>query len=233
MKKRIIYVLNWDKYQARSDKELPWLKLWGRLFKAPWFVTLPDDEKFVTIAILDMARQFNNRLTEEMLFKKDLKGNYPYLRQIYGLFMDDLRLFNLCNYLAENDFLSDNIVGLEGDKIRQEEDKKSAPRDLSKQICLKDINCKKQSEAVKHKIFNQIVSAFKVRGWRTDPDYVKRAFGNIVLAMNGHEPKDFFPYFRKVAQNYINENADAFAADARMHRGQEKKMGMTVMGVSV
>jgi hypothetical protein len=62
---------------------------------------------------------------------------------------------------------------------------------------------------------------------------VKRAFGNIVLAMNGHEPKDFFPYFRKVAQNYINENADAFAADARMHRGQEKKMGMTVMGVSV
>lgn len=121
----------------------------------------------------------------------------------------------------------------EGKNLRTQEDKESAPRDDSKQICLKDINCKNQSEAVKHKIFNQIVSAFKVRGWRTDPEYVKRVFGNIVLAMNGHEPKDFFPYFRKVAQNYINENADALAADARMNRGQEKKMGITVMGMSL
>lgn len=120
MRKRIIHVLNWDKYQARSDKELPWCKLWGRLFKAPWFITLKDDEKFCTIAILDMARQFNNKLTEEMLFKGDLNGNNPYLKQIYGVFMTKEKLSNLCNYLSDNEFLSDNIVGLEGDKIRQD-----------------------------------------------------------------------------------------------------------------
>jgi hypothetical protein len=113
MRKRIIYVLNWEKYQARSDKELPWCKLWGALFKRPWFQELDDDEKFCTISILDLARQFNNRMTEEYLFKGYLKRNY-------GLFMTEERVFKLCKCLHSNGFLSDSVVGLEGDKIRQD-----------------------------------------------------------------------------------------------------------------
>ena len=119
MKKRILYILNWDKYQARSDKELPWLKLWGRLFKAPWFQSLQDDEKFVTIALLDLARQFNNKIPEEMIFKEYLRGNY-------GVFMSPLRILKLSQVLVSNDFLSDNcptFVEVEGDKIRQDKDK--------------------------------------------------------------------------------------------------------------
>jgi len=116
MRKKLIHVLNWDKYQARSDKELPWCKLWGTLFKRPWFQEMKDDEKFCTIAILDLARQFNNRIDEESLFN-------GYLSRNYGIFMSKERVINLCKSLSYNEFLSDNIVGLEGDKKRQDKDK--------------------------------------------------------------------------------------------------------------
>ena len=119
MRRRILHLLNWNKYQARSDKELPWLKLWGRLFKTPWFQLLQDDEKFVTITMLDLARQFHNNIPEELIFKGYLKGNY-------GIFMNQERISKLCKYLSDNDFLSDNCptnVEVEGDKIRVELDK--------------------------------------------------------------------------------------------------------------
>lgn len=133
MRKRIIHVLNWDKYQARSDKELPWCKLWGRLFRTPWFQLLDDPEKFVTIAILDLARQFNNKISEELIFKGYLRGNY-------GVFISEERIFKLCKYLSDNEFLSDNCptnVEVEGDKIRVdkirergESDKRHTPSSL-------------------------------------------------------------------------------------------------------
>jgi hypothetical protein len=82
MRKRIIHVLNWEKYQARSDKELPWCKLWGALFKKPWFQNLKDDEKFCTITILDLARQFNNKLTEESIFKGYLRRKKGFLSSV-------------------------------------------------------------------------------------------------------------------------------------------------------
>jgi hypothetical protein len=110
MKKRILSVQNWEKYQARADKELPWFKLWGSLFKRPWFQELADDEKFVTIVFLDLARQFNN-------FIPDLSGFKGYLRGNYGVFMEDLRVFKLCKLLSQNGFLSDNASDLQ-DKIR-------------------------------------------------------------------------------------------------------------------
>lgn len=114
MRKRILHILNWNKYQARSDKELPWLKLWGRLFRTPWFQLLPDEEKFVTIAFLDLARQFNNNIPEELIFKGYLRGNY-------GVFISQERIIKLTQVLVLNDFLSDNCptnVEVEGDKIR-------------------------------------------------------------------------------------------------------------------
>lgn len=115
-RKRIIHILNWEKWQARSDKELPWLKLWGRLFKTPWFQFLPDDQKFCTIVLLDLARQFGNKIDEELVFNGYLKGNY-------GLSISDENLFKLCKVLIDNKFLSDNCqteVRLEGDKIRED-----------------------------------------------------------------------------------------------------------------
>lgn len=108
-----------------------------------------------------------------------------------------------------------------------------ASPDPSKQIDLKSINLKGQSEGVKHKIFNRLVDTFRQRGWRDDSEYVFRAFKQISLEMNGYDPKDFFPYFKKVAENYINKNSEAFAADAKIKRGQEKKIGIHAMGVSV
>lgn len=105
--------------------------------------------------------------------------------------------------------------------------------DESKQICLKDVEIKDQSEAVKHKIFNQIVDAFKARGWRTEPEYVKNVLKAIVARLEDYSPKDFFPYFKKAAQNYINQNAEAFAQDAAIARKNAKPLGVTIGGVVV
>lgn len=145
MRRRILHILNWDRYQARSDKELPWLKLWGRLFKAPWFQIMTDEDKFVTIALLDLARQFRNNLPEELIFKGYLKGNY-------GIFMSEERIFKLCKYLSDNDFLSDNcptIVEVEGDKIRQDKNESDNPSDKFNQFYDKYPKKKAKPQALK------------------------------------------------------------------------------------
>jgi len=112
--------------------------------------------------------------------------------------------------------------------------KNPALPDLSKQICLKSITHPELTEPGKHKIFNQLIDAFRQRGWRDEPEYVKGVFERIVKDLNGHKPKEFFPYFRKVATNHINENAELYAADARIKRDRDgKKVGITVMGVTV
>ena len=230
MRKKIIRVLNWEKYQARADKELPWCKLWGSLFKRPWFQELKDDEKFVTIIFLDLARQFNNFIPDLSEFKGYLRGNY-------GLFMEEERVFKLCKVLADNGFLSDNMSDIQDktrvDEMRRDDKESPASPDLSKQICLKDVEIKDQSEGVKHKIFNQIVDAFKQRGWRTDPEYVKNVLRVIVSRLEEYSPKEFFPYFKKAANNYINQNAEALAADAQIARKQAKPLGVIVGGMMV
>lgn len=107
------------------------------------------------------------------------------------------------------------------------------PVENHKQVDLKDIEISGQTESVKHKIYNQVLALFQERGWRTDPEYLKTVFRNIVAEMDGYNPKEFFPYFKKVAFNHINRNAETYAADARIKRGQEKKIGLTVAGVSI
>lgn len=111
MKPKYIRILNWDKYQARTDKELPWCKLWGRLFDMPWFQDLPQSDRFIVIALLDLARKFNNNLTEELIFK-------GYLNRNYAILSSREELLKLCKLLQQNKFLSDQAVGLEGDKSR-------------------------------------------------------------------------------------------------------------------
>lgn len=236
-RKKTIQVLNWDKYQARADKELPWCKLWGALFKRPWFQNLPDDEKFVTIVFLDLARQFNNKIPDLSEFKGYLRGNY-------GVFMDEERVFNLCKVLSDNEFLSDSASDIQDkrreDKIRipaesaaklKQETEKAV--DNSFQVDLKDIDLRGQSEGVKHKVFNAIVKMFRIRGWRDDAEYVKKVFKNIVSEMEGYNPDQFFPYFNRVAMNHINRNGDMYSADSKPRRCQFEKIGVTVGGMMV
>lgn len=107
------------------------------------------------------------------------------------------------------------------------------PVDNSRQVDLQDITIAGQTESVKHKIYNQVLALFQERGWKTDPEYLKNVFRNIVQEMDGYNPKEFFPYFRKVANNHVNRNAELYAADARIQRGKEHKIGLTVAGVSI
>lgn len=117
MKKKIISIINWHKYQARNDKELPWLKLWGSLFDKPWFQEISDSQKYFTIVLLDLARKTNNRIGDLHLKSRYLSGNY-------GLNMSQDAIFKSCNLLYSNDFLSDKASDLQDkirvDKIREE-----------------------------------------------------------------------------------------------------------------
>lgn len=125
MKKRILHVLNWDKYQARTDKDLPWCKLWGTLFDRPWFQLLPDSGKLLTIVLLDLARKTGNRIAEEYLFIEYLKGNYGILRD----FKTNKEVFILCKLLSDNDFLSDNASDIQ-DKIREDKTRQEEVREI-------------------------------------------------------------------------------------------------------
>lgn len=216
MRKRIIHVLNWEKYQARSDKELPWCKLWGALFKRPWFQQLQDDEKFCTILFLDLARQFNNRIPDLSEFKGYLRGNY-------GLFMEEERVFNLCKLLSHKEFLSDNVSDIQ-DKTRLDEMRKNptaSPEPLKgenpKSVCLKDIIVKDLGEPAKHKLYNELVVTFDRRGWRTDVVFLKQVFSDVSRRMESYSPKKMFPYFKKAMTKFINENAEYLSKNPK-HR---------------
>lgn len=102
--------MNWDKYQARTDKDLPWCKLWGTLFDRPWFQKLPDGAKFFALVMLDLARKTGNRIGEEYVFIDYLKGNY-------GILSTKKDVFMYAKMLSINGFLSDNMSDI------QEEDK--------------------------------------------------------------------------------------------------------------
>lgn len=231
-RKKIISLKNWDKYQARTDKDLPWAKLWGGLFDRPWFQKMKDKDKIVPIIFIDLARKNGNRIGEESIFN-------GYLSRNYNLLHTDNELFIICKYLSDNEFLSDNVSDIE-DKRRQEKTREESPAqnaaplkpiDESKQIDLKDINLKGQSEGIKHKVFNDLVDTFRARGWKDEPEYVKTIFKQICVEMDGYEPKELFPYFARVAKNFINKNSELFSADAKIVRGQERKLGLTPIGM--
>lgn len=165
-----------------------------------------------------------------------IKGSLERLRGLYkGLSWVDgkVSLLNSATYISKP---VQKGVEVEEKRSRREvevEKESAAAPDPSKQISLKDIDLKGQSEGVKHKVFNWIVDIFKNRGWKTEPEYVKRAFKLICEEVQNYNPKDFYPYFRKTAENYISKKSELFAADARIARGQEKKIGVTVGGMAV
>lgn len=99
---KYLSVLNWNEYQARTDKELPWLKLWGKLFTRIWWQELKDSEKIIPIIMLDVARRMNNRLPRDPDY---------YLRN-YNLKISSKAFILVCNSLYTNGFLSDSLDGL-------------------------------------------------------------------------------------------------------------------------
>ncbi len=102
---KFISIENWHKYQARTDKELPWLKLWGSMFDKPWWQELPDNHKIIPIIFLDSARRFNNRLPK----------NADYYLRNYNLKLTEKQFVFVCKSLKINGFLSDYVVGLLSD----------------------------------------------------------------------------------------------------------------------
>lgn len=216
-KKRVLYLVNWEKYQARTDKELPWCKLWGNMFDKPWWQELPDDFKAIPIIFLDVARKFNNKMPSEMAW---------YVRN-YGLKHTENDLLNFCKVLFDNEFLSDVASDIQDktrvDKIRV--DKSPPPsadifknpvdnplkEENPKFVNLRDVVIGDLGEPAKHKLYNSIIPVFQVRGWCIEVDFLKQIFIAVAGRMNGKEVEDVFPYFQKVLNAYVNENADLIA----------------------
>lgn len=127
VKKKCLKIENWERYQARTDKNMPWLKLWGSLFDRYWWQTMPDADKIIPVVLLDMARKFNNQIPFDMDF----------LRRNYGLKHTEEELLNICNSLKIKGFLSDCIV-------RQKSDVRASSL-ISSSLISKNLNKKNQT----------------------------------------------------------------------------------------
>lgn len=103
---KCISVENWDKYQARKDKDLPWCKLWGSLFTKYWWQSLPDDQKILPIIFLDLSRRFGNQIPKDP----------DYLARNYGLKIPLETIENCLKLLIQNKFLSDKCLTDKSDR---------------------------------------------------------------------------------------------------------------------
>ena len=127
-----ISVLNWEKYQARTDKDLPWFKLWSSFFDREWWQSLKDEFKVVPIICFDVARKFNNRMPKTPGY---------YIRN-YGLKISEEDMISISNILKTNGFLSDCLVLL--DSPTDESDLRASSLVLSKK---EEKECEKKEDA--------------------------------------------------------------------------------------
>lgn len=88
--------------------------------------------------------------------------------------------------------------------------------DNPKRVNLADVTLK-IDEPAKHKAYNRLIEIFTARGWRTDPDFMKPIFVQISKETSKYEPREFFPYFDKAIQNFINQNSEWISREARKH----------------
>ena len=113
MKDYYLSVRNWEKYQARSDKELPWFKTYGSLFTEQWFQSLTPDTRFLVALFMDLARKNGNKVAVDWAF----------VCRFYGLPWPSDGLRKRVNTLIKIGFLykiSPTGVRLDLDKIRQD-----------------------------------------------------------------------------------------------------------------
>ena len=104
-------IRRWEKYQSRTDKKMPWCKLWGLLFDEPWWQEMPDNLKVLPMILLDSARKFENFLPQ----------NATYYERNYNVLLCEKDWSLACNILIEGGFLSDIAVGRHARPIRVEE----------------------------------------------------------------------------------------------------------------
>ncbi len=168
MRKRFFHILNWDKYQARTDKDLPWCKLWGTIFDRPWFQNMPDSGKYLTFVLMDLARKSGNRIGEEYVFIEYLRGNY-------GILSTKNEVFNHLKVLSDNEFLSDNTSALQ-DKIREDKIREDKIRIDSTPVIKNKIP--PDLDAVKDLFKNDIMASdffdyYQSNGWRVGKNPMK------------------------------------------------------------
>jgi len=156
MRKRIFHVLNWDKYQSRTDKDMPWCKLWGSLFDRPWFQNMPDSAKFLALVLLDLARKTGNRIGEEYVFIGYLRGNY-------GILSGQNDVFKYLKLLSYNEFLSDNTSDIE-EKIREEKKREENPRPS-----IEDLNTVFEEKNMAAEFFDY----YQANGWKVGKNPMK------------------------------------------------------------
>lgn len=79
-----------------------------------------------------------------------------------------------------------------------------------------EVRCGKQSldDSAKYKIHKTCVVLFKARGWNTDliPSVIRTCAEKL---NNGTEPKELFPYFTRIIDNYCNENSELLSAESK------------------
>lgn len=67
------------------------------------------------------------------------------------------------------------------------------------------------SEGAKHKLHNQLISLFSIRGWQ--PKLIKSVMQVCANRLKEASPDgDIYPYYEKIIAKYINENSDEIAS---------------------
>ena len=82
-------------------------------------------------------------------------------------------------------------------------------------VDLKDVKLFDFSEGAKHKLYNQMIRIFSVRGWRTDPEFIKTVFKKVCGSTNGIKPTQPYPYFQKTLANYLNQHSEEISTASR------------------
>lgn len=91
--------------------------------------------------------------------------------------------------------------------------KEQKPTDID----LSDIVLFDFGEPAKHKIFNQMIHIFKIRGWPVDPAFIKSVYKQVAFKMNGIKPENPYPYFQKSLSKYLNEHSEEISRAARVY----------------
>lgn len=207
--KKHISIRNWEKYQSRTDKKMPWCKLWGMIFDEEWWQELGDDKKVIPFVFLDVARKFCNRCPQ----------NYEYYARNYKLSWTKDEWVLACNLLKDNGFLSDLPQNYLGQHKRIEENREeleaapppSEPVDNSKLEKLQSLCVKIKTLHGFHKIYAFLEHLKKHRGGEYPPI---DASIKVLESVLKNKPKgNWWPYlvmaFRKeIPQYYAKLSAE-------------------------
>lgn len=117
----------------------------------------------------------------------------------------------------------DEMIGRstkEAERKRKQRSKKeeiNAPEDLS--------GIPEITEAAKKRIYKEIVRVFDLRGWDTE-HLPKVAFSKCAEAIKKRKPKQVYPYFKKILDNHINQNAEIYADQSKARNNSDRVLSI-------